>query len=322
MTASVAARFEVRDPGFVRTRGGVRTACATVLAWATMVAVTSIFSVADPLRITLFGAGTSFLTALLVTDPQRRDRVRTLGWSSVVVAVALVATINLRQIAVWAVAALLVLLMFLSFALRSRSPRAGSLAAIGALTTLMASAGHITMDRIGWFVLASTVGIGWLAVWQLLILPDDPVGSLTRSVQAFCRRAAETVANIAVALTTTRARDTPDRAGKALRRSLDRVRSCRTVIDNELTGALYRTAWANTTSNNCAWRCTARKEDLNRWPPRSTKQAGLRRSPMTSPGLSRAAWRHSPRPCETTSTRRQWKPSPPTPSYCATTFTR
>jgi hypothetical protein len=87
MTARVGARFEVMDPGLVRTRGGVRTACATVLAWATMVAVTSIFGVADPLRITLFGAGTSFLAALLVTDPQRRDRVRTLGWAAVVVAV-------------------------------------------------------------------------------------------------------------------------------------------------------------------------------------------------------------------------------------------
>jgi hypothetical protein len=218
MTARVGARFEVSDPGLVRTRGGVRTACATVLEWATMVAVTSIFGVADPLRITLFGAGTSFLAALLVTDPQRRDRVRTLGWAAVVVAVAVVVTINVRQIAVWAVAALLVLLMFLSFALRSRSPRAGSLAAIGALTTLMASAGHITMDRIGWFVLASTVGIGWLAVWQLLILPDDPVRSLTRSVQAFCRRAAEAVADVADALTTTSDRNNPDRALKALRR--------------------------------------------------------------------------------------------------------
>ena len=203
-----------------------------------MVAVTSIFGVAEPSRITLFGAGTSFLAALLVTDPRRRDRVRTLGWAAVVVAVAVVVTINVRQIAVWAVAALLVVLMFLSFALRSRSPRAGSVAAIGALTTLMASAGHITMDRIGWFVLASTVGIGWLAVWQLLILPDDPVRSLTRSVHAFCRRAAEAVANVADALTTTCDRNTPDRALKALRHSLDRVRSCRTVIDTELTGAL------------------------------------------------------------------------------------
>ena len=50
----VAARLEMVDPGFVRTRRGARTACATILSWATLVAVTSVFGVAEPLRITLF----------------------------------------------------------------------------------------------------------------------------------------------------------------------------------------------------------------------------------------------------------------------------
>src|SRR3984957_20741006 len=36
MIARAAARFEVIDPGLVRTRGGARTACATVLTWATI----------------------------------------------------------------------------------------------------------------------------------------------------------------------------------------------------------------------------------------------------------------------------------------------
>jgi hypothetical protein len=45
------------------------------------------------------------------------------------------------------------------------------------------------------------VRIGWLAARQLLILSDDPVRSLTRSVHAFCGRGAEAVANVADALT-------------------------------------------------------------------------------------------------------------------------
>jgi|HubBroStandDraft_6_1064221.scaffolds.fasta_scaffold899774_1 hypothetical protein len=36
MLARAAARFEVIDTGLVRTRGGARTACATVLTWATI----------------------------------------------------------------------------------------------------------------------------------------------------------------------------------------------------------------------------------------------------------------------------------------------
>jgi hypothetical protein len=81
MTSGVAARLEIFDPGFVRPRRGVRAVCATVLAWATMVAVTSAFDVAEPVRITLFAAGAAFEGALLAPDPQPRDRLRTLGWA-------------------------------------------------------------------------------------------------------------------------------------------------------------------------------------------------------------------------------------------------
>ena len=119
-----------------RTRRGARTACATLLSWATLVAVTFVFGVAEPLPIALFSAGAYFFGALLVTDPHRGDRVRTVGLASVVSAVAVVVTVELSQTAVWAAAAFLVLQMFLSYALRSWSPRAGTLAVIGALTPL------------------------------------------------------------------------------------------------------------------------------------------------------------------------------------------
>ena len=234
----VAARLEMVDPGFVRTRRGARTACATILSWATLVAVTFVFGVAEPLPIALFGAGACFFGALLITDPHRSDRVRTVGLASVVSAVAVVVTVELSQTAVWAAAAFLVLQMFLSYALRSWSPRAGNLAVIGALITFLAGAGHFTSDRIGWFVLASTVGFAWLAVSEYVILPDDPVRSLKRSVDAFCRRAGNAVAKVVDTLSSTRDGNTPGRAAKALRRSLDRVRRCRTAIESQLPGAV------------------------------------------------------------------------------------
>ena len=218
VTSGVAARLEVFDPGFVRTRRGVRAVCATVLAWATMVAVTSAFDVADPVRITLFAAGAAFEGALLAPDPQPRDRVRTLGWASVVAAVAVVVTVALTQTAVWVAAALLVLLMFSSYALRSWSPRVASLALMGAITVYITGAGYITIGRIGWFVLALVVGFGWFALWETLILPDNPLRSLNLSVQAFSRRAADTVSGIVDALNTARDGTPSERAGKALRR--------------------------------------------------------------------------------------------------------
>src|SRR6202158_1217997 len=132
VVGGLAARLELFDPGFVRTRRGARAVCATVAAWATMVAVTAAFDVADPLGITLVAAGAGFEGALLAPDPQPKDRVLTLGWASVVSAVAVIVTVELNRIAVWAAAGLLVLLMFSSYALRSWSPRVASLALMGA----------------------------------------------------------------------------------------------------------------------------------------------------------------------------------------------
>ena len=236
--ARVAARLEVFDPGFARTRRGARTACATVLSGLTLAVVTSVFGVDDPFRITLFGAGACFFGALLVTEPHRSDRARTFGWASVVAAVAIVVTVELSRTAVWAAVAFLVLQMFLSYALRSWSLRAGNLAVIGALTTFLAGAGHIMSDRIGWFVLASTVGFAWVTVSEFIILPDHPLRSLRRSVDVFCRSAGDAVAGAVDTLSTTCDGNASDRAARALRRSLDRVMRCRTAIESQVSGAL------------------------------------------------------------------------------------
>lgn len=82
-------------------------------------------------------------------------------------------------------------------------------------------------DRIGWFVIASTAGFAWLAVWQFLILPDDPVRMLHRSVQAFSRRAGEAIINAA------RGGMPPQHSRKTFSRSVDRVRSCRAMLAHQ-----------------------------------------------------------------------------------------
>ena len=75
-------------------------------------------------------------------------------------------TVALTQAVVWAAAALLVLLMFSSYARRSWSPRVASLALMGATTVYVTGAGYITVGRISWFALALVVGFGWLAIWE------------------------------------------------------------------------------------------------------------------------------------------------------------
>lgn len=236
----VKRRLEVFDPGFVRSRRGVRAACATVLAWATMLAVTAAFDVVDPFRITLFAAGAAFEGALLAPDPQPSDRVRTLAWAAVAATSALVVAVYLNQLSTWASALLLVLLIFLSYALRGWSTRVASLVLMAAITVYVAGAGHITVGRVGWFVVALVVGFAWIALWESIILPEDPIGSLRQSVVAFTARAAETVASSVDSFGTTRdgTRSSDPRA--ALNTSLKHVHSCRTAIESQIPGALLR----------------------------------------------------------------------------------
>jgi hypothetical protein len=191
-------------------------------------------------RITLFAAGAAFEGALLAPDPQPMDRVRTLGWASVVAAAAVVVTVELTRNAVWAAAILLVLLMFSSYALRAWSPRVASLALMGAITVYITGAGYITLGRIGWFVLALLVGFGWLALWEAVILPDRPLRSLDSSVQAFSRRAADTVSGIVDALDMARDGAVSADAGKAVRRHLDGAKKCRSAIERQSPGAVVR----------------------------------------------------------------------------------
>jgi len=83
--------------------------CATVLAWATTVAVTSAFDVADPMRITL-----------LPRAPPARVRCWPLIRNPGTVFAHSAAVDGLNQTTVWVAAALLVLLMFSSYALSRR----------------------------------------------------------------------------------------------------------------------------------------------------------------------------------------------------------
>ena len=143
-----------------------------------MLAITRGYDVGDPLRITLFAAGAAYFGALVITDPHRGGRLRTLGIAAAVSIGLLILTVWLAQLSVWAAAALLVVLMYLSYALLAVSPRAATVVFIGAITTFVSSNREIETGRIGWFVLAMAVGFAWLALWESLLSPEGPADDL------------------------------------------------------------------------------------------------------------------------------------------------
>ena len=230
LIAYVETHCSAVDPGFVRTRRGLQCVGACAATWITVSAITSLNGIPSIFRIALFGAGTCLFGALLIADPRPRDRIRTSGWASIITAVAVGLTVYLGEIAVWAVAAFLVTQMFLSFTLRAWSVRAGSLAAIGGLTTFVVSGGHITTDRIVWFITASTIGFAWLTIWQRVILPDRPANSARRALHVLDQLAADVVARAALSTNPENAAPLPT----ALRNSLTRVTACRKMVDAQL----------------------------------------------------------------------------------------
>lgn len=223
----LVTRYGAIDPGFVRMRRSLQCVGAAAATWSSAFAVMSVAGVGEPFRIALFGAGTCLFGALMINDPRPSDRVRTFGLAAVVAMAAVALTVYLGRVGVWAAAVFLVVLMFLSFALRAWSVRAGSLAGIGALTTFVASGGHISLDRMGWFMMASTVGFAWLVVWQRVLLPDRPVEATVRAVDVFDRLAADVVSRAESATNP-----------KALHASLERVISCRRGIDAQLSALI------------------------------------------------------------------------------------
>ena len=145
--------------------------------------------------------------------------------------------------AVRVAAALLVLLMFSSYALRSWSPRVASLGADGRH--------HRLYHR------------------------------------RRLHRRLRLVSGIVDALNTARGGTPSERAGKALRRHLDRARKCRSAIETQFPGAVVRTP-VKTMSTSCACRCSRPKKDWRTSPIMPKFRAGCGRCLTRSSGRSRA----------------------------------
>ena len=299
----------------------MRAVCATVLAWATMVAVTSAFDVTDPVRITLFAAGAAFEGALLAPDPQPMDRVRTLGWASVVAAAAVVVTVELTRSAVWAAAVLLVLLMFSvvrAAVLESAGREPG---ADGRHHRLhhRRRVHHARPDRM--VRPRAVVGFGWLALWEAVILPDRPLRSLDLSVQAFSRRAADTVSGTVDALNTAPGRHVFCRRRKGSAAAPRPGKECRSAIERQSPGAVVR-GFSQNDADRLGVALHSAQKGLEDMAAQAIRRTGCGPCPARSPHRSAAPCTLLPSRCAMTSTRNPGAPPCVRPRYCAATLTK
>ena len=142
--------------------------------------------------------------------------------------------------------AVLLALIFASYAVRQRGLRPGELVLVLTMSLYFAEGSGVAWGNLAWFLFAAAAGLLSLWLWQFVLLPYDPRRSLRNSVQAFYRRAAALVgavdAGLAAAPASTQAAATA--AEKDLARRLRQVKLSRRVIEEQFPGALAPGGWS------------------------------------------------------------------------------
>ena len=131
----------------------------------------------------------------------------------------------------WYYRAVLLALIFASYAVRQRGLRPGELVLVLTMALYFAEGSGVAWGNLAWFLLAAAAGLLSLWLWQFVLLPYDPRRSLRNSVAAFYRRAASLVGAVDAGLET---------APAPAQRSNDRERSAAASATSQAQPPRYR----------------------------------------------------------------------------------
>ena len=197
--AALSDRLDAADPGAVRRYHAARAALAALTAWLALHLV-FLEIIHRPMPAAgLFAVVVCFVNALIIADPRRAERQRTLALSFAATALGLIIASLLHGTGWPALAALLVLI-FASYAVRPRGPRAGELVLVLTMSLYFAEGSGVTWSGLPWFLLAAATGVASFWLWQFVLLPYDPRRSLRSSIRSLYRATADAVAAVVVAL--------------------------------------------------------------------------------------------------------------------------
>ena len=244
---SIGDWLETEDPGAVRRLRGIRAALATLCTWLTLRALIGIVADPPPATVAFFGVVACFVCSLAIADPRRRDRIVALAGSAVVLGLgAALAALAARPS--WLMAVVLLGLVFLTFAARRRSLLTAELALVATMGVYFADVAGVRLANVAWFAGGAAIGVGWVAAWQLVLLPYDPARAIIAAGRAFAHRAADLVAAVELVLGEPGDAGAPAAAEARdllpnLERRMERVRASRLVIESQFPGALAPRSW-------------------------------------------------------------------------------
>jgi hypothetical protein len=224
---------------------------AAIATFLTLEGVQAVLGGQRVAGLVVYGVLAAFICALVVTDPRRRDRAISLTWSVPALAVAASLAALSEPIRLLPSLVLLVLI-FLAFAARRAGLRAGELAVVTTMGTYFASSVGPSLADVPWLAAAAGVGVAWLALWELALLPYDPVRSIRRAARAYAARVATVVSGVAALLAVPDGENTgePARAGASdaagrLARELRLAQLTRRVIEAQFPGARAPGGWSS-----------------------------------------------------------------------------
>ena len=233
--------LDAADPGAIRRNHATRAALAALTAWLIVRSVVGWLAGRPMPAVGLYAVAMCFIGALVIVDARRAERQVTQLLSIAMVAVGLLLA-SLLNGSEWYYRAVLLALMFASYAVRQRGLRPGELVLVLTMSLYFAEGSGVAWGNLAWFLFAAAAGLLSLWLWQFVLLPYDPRRSLRNSVQAFYRRAAALVGAVDSGLTPAPAGEAS--AEKDLARRLRQVKLSRRVIEEQFPGALAPGGWS------------------------------------------------------------------------------
>ena len=239
--------LDAADPGALRRYHAARAALASLTAWLTVHLVVGRLADRPMPAVGLYAVSICFIGALVIVDARRAERQVTQLLSIAMVAVALVLA-SLLSGSGMLYSAVLLVLIFASYAVRQRGLRPGELVLVLTMSLYFAQGSGVTWGNLAWFLFAAATGVFSLWLWQFVLLPYDPRRSLRNSVQAFYRRAASLVGAVGAGLESApapvQAAANQGSTEKDLARRLRQVKLSRRVIEDQFPGALAPGGWS------------------------------------------------------------------------------
>ena len=232
--------LSANDPGYIRLISAGRAALTLLSIWLVLrSAVHLLFAGGGP-PLPLLGVLSGIIFLLFIIDLRPADRLLSLWLAPIPFAAAVLLGSFLEKY-FWLNNLILLILFFFSYFSRRYGPRAGELALVTTVGYYFGFLLHLPQAIDLLFLACVATGVLAVYLWQFVIIPYNPAGSLHRSVSAFYHSVALTIATIRQGLESV---EDNSQINQLLQRQFRQVHRNRGVIEGLFAAIVSPTSWS------------------------------------------------------------------------------